>query len=315
MLRGKRFQYVKLSVLVLYLHICSQIGIIRWHTSAPNNSPKSSAFLRVSNSDTYLYSAISNMAPQGAPDSLSAVTGGSPTRASSNDPKSRASQSYRYIVGELQQDLEIVITGLDRSRSWPSSFVCCVKLGEGSDGADLPIFATTAASYYQYTQPLTWRQYIKEFWLSSLASLYVVTQYTCRIPRRHLASSRMPVYATLAPMPSHLARILPITPLLLQAWPWTWLRTYQGYCPREKTQYLPVEYPIMAPGDLGVCSKISHSHPDAELVLQWMELQRHLGVDRVVVYDMGDNSEELKRVFEHYEVSLLQSCTTTKRVD
>ena len=296
------------------LHIGPQIGLIRWHVSNghTNNGQKSSAFLRVSNSDTYLYSAIANMAPHGAPDNLDAFTGNNSTRASSDDHLTKASQSYQYIVKELgRDDLEIIVTAMDRSRTWPNSFVCCVKFGEDSRNTytafeNFPDFATNANSYFEFTRPIPWMKYLKEYWLTSPAtSLYVITQYSCRIPRRHLTSSRMPVYATVAPMPSHLARILPITPLLLQAWPWTWLRTYQGYCPRERTQYLPVEYPVMAPGDLGVCSKISYNSPDAKTILEWMELQRHLGVDRVVVYDMGDNSEELEGVFDHYEVCLL----------
>ncbi|GFS19202.1 hypothetical protein ElyMa_001540100 [Elysia marginata] len=296
-----------LSLLVFYL-VTNTLGIIRWHVQRlpPNYYPESSVFLQVRNSDTYLYSAVTNMAPPGASHSVTSVKGkdsGAIPNIPADGKNVRAKQSYQYITQELGQDLEIVITGLDRSRSWASSFVCCVKMGGdaggGSDGEDGPIFATTAATYFEYVKPITWEKWIKEYWLYSFEpSLYVATQYSCRIPRKYLSSSKMPAFATLAPMPSTLARTL--SPLLFLSLP-GWLVGYEGYCPRDTTEYVSVEYPERAPSGLGLCSKVNHNGPESEVVLEWLELQRHLGVDRVVVYDMGDNSPELNRVFSHYE--------------
>ncbi|KAK3792701.1 hypothetical protein RRG08_064798 [Elysia crispata] len=283
-----------------------QSGLVRWHIPKlpPNFYQESPAFLQVRNSDTYLYSALTNMAPQGAPDSVALTK--DPNRAVSSivptERKVRVSLSYGYIVQELDQDLEVIITGLDRSRSWASSFVCCVKTEEEdrrTEGDARPSFTTTARTYFEYVKPFSWERWIKEYWLAYSPSVYVATQYSCRIPRKHLSPSNMPMFATLAPMPSLFAKTL--SPLLLLSWlDLFW--GYESYCPREGTEYLPVEYPDKVPDGLGLCSKVNHNSPNPEVILEWLELQRHLGVDRVVVYDMGNNSPQLNRLFLHYEV-------------
>ncbi|RUS81909.1 hypothetical protein EGW08_010336, partial [Elysia chlorotica] len=269
-------------------------GLIRWHVPSlpPNYYRESSVFLQIHNSDTYLYSALTNMAPQGSPDRFTSGSTKDPTPATSSsttDQTARASQAYEYIVQELNQDLEIVISGLDRSRSLPSSFVCCFKTKVRNGDTEVS-YAAKASMYFEYVKPLTWEAWVKEYWLSYKPSVYVATQYSCRIPQKNLSASNMPALATLAPIS------------LLESW-FGLVGGYTRYCPTDDTEYLPVEFPRRAPGDLGLCSKVNHNSPDSETILEWFELQRHLGVDRIVVYDMGDNSPQLNRLFLHYENS------------
>lgn len=289
-------------LLLLFYFITNMAGLIRWRipTLPQNIYPESSAFLLVRNSDTYIYSALANMAPVGAPDSaVSAMGRDSEIIHPKSKPRDdRSDQAFQFITQELGQDLELVITGLDRSRSWASSFACCVKLGGSELDTDASVFATTAASYFEYVKPFSWSMYMKEYWLYGTQSLYVASQYSCKVPRHLLSKNSMPTFATLAPLPSLPARIL--SPFLFLSWPW-WLSGYQDFCPRDATEYVMVEYPERSPGSLGLCSKVNHNSPDPDQILEWFEVQRIVGVDRIVVYDMGDNSPDLNRVLEYYE--------------
>ncbi|GFO22403.1 hypothetical protein PoB_004890800 [Plakobranchus ocellatus] len=302
--RRVRFLVKIWCVLCIFYLVTRWTRLVRWMVPPlpPNFYPESSVFLQVADSDTYLYSAVVNMAPDGAPDILPSDSKGSnsDTNAQNGGDRSRTEESYRYIVDELGMDLEIVITGLDKSRSWASSFACCVMVEEHEETP----FAVMASTYFEYVKPFSWETWLKEYWLSSVPSVYVATQYSCRIPKRHLRSATsMPKFATMAPMPSLLARVL--SPFLLLDWP-SW--GYHRYCPTHSVDYLPVEYPLRAPKDLGLCSKINHNggvpdtnHRDPDVLLQWFELQRHLGVDRIVVYNLGDKSPDLQGIFMYYQ--------------
>lgn len=72
-------------------------------------------------------------------------------------------------------------------------------------------------------------------------------------------------------------------------------------CSRHPEDYLPVIFPPQVPGGLAICAKIAHSGGlDPEKFVEWMEVQRIMGVDKVLIYDLG-NPASLMRVFKYYQ--------------
>ncbi|CAG5115939.1 unnamed protein product, partial [Candidula unifasciata] len=72
-------------------------------------------------------------------------------------------------------------------------------------------------------------------------------------------------------------------------------------CSTDFRDYLPVLYPQRVPGGLAICAKVAHSAGlDPERIIEWFELQRMLGVDKVLIYNLGV-PERVRRVFRFYQ--------------
>lgn len=72
-------------------------------------------------------------------------------------------------------------------------------------------------------------------------------------------------------------------------------------CSTDFRDYLPVLYPQRVPGGLAICAKVAHSNGlDPEKVIEWFELQRMLGVDKVLIFNLGV-PEKVYRVFRYYQ--------------
>lgn len=102
-------------------------------------------------------------------------------------------------------------------------------------------------------------------------TIYKAMQFVCRVPLSSLSSA--PSYVTLT----------------------------SSSCSSDMSDYLPLIHPTRVPGGLALCGKIAHSgglHP--EKVIEWFEVQRILGVDKILIYDLG-NPQNLTRVFKYYQ--------------
>ncbi|XP_076452505.1 uncharacterized protein LOC143288103 [Babylonia areolata] len=74
-------------------------------------------------------------------------------------------------------------------------------------------------------------------------------------------------------------------------------------CPRDLSQYLPVHQPVRKPGGLAVCAKIAYGlRLDPNKLVEWFEMQRLLGVDRIQLFDLN-NTDIVHKVFKHYQDS------------
>lgn len=142
-----------------------------------------------------------------------------------------------------------------------TSLQCCVLLDNST------LFVTLAQPYFFYhTIDLTFLAKIVEYFY----------------PRIHMAHQ----FACPVPDIGHHASHVTLT---------------SSSCSSDIRDYLPVHYPPRVPGGLAVCAKIAHSGGrDPEKVIEWFELQRILGVDKVLVFNL-ENSESLNRVFRYYQ--------------
>ncbi|XP_059175490.1 uncharacterized protein LOC131955384 isoform X2 [Physella acuta] len=115
--------------------------------------------------------------------------------------------------------------------------------------------------------------YLREYIVGgpSNEKLYVARQYVCR--GTVTSVNNMPEYVTL---------------------------TSSSKCPTDQKNFLKVLYPTKQPG-IALCGKIAHSGGiDPQKAIEWFEMQKLLGVDKILIYDLG-NPEGLTRVFRHYQ--------------
>ncbi|PVD27358.1 hypothetical protein C0Q70_12514 [Pomacea canaliculata] len=72
-------------------------------------------------------------------------------------------------------------------------------------------------------------------------------------------------------------------------------------CPVEDNYYIPVYTPEVVKGGLAICGKVAFgSLLDPLKLVEWFEMQRLLGVDKIQILDFG-NPENVSRVFEYYQ--------------
>ena len=72
-------------------------------------------------------------------------------------------------------------------------------------------------------------------------------------------------------------------------------------CPLEESEYLPVLEPERKPGGLAVCAKVAYGEAlNPHKLVEWVEVQRLLGVDRIQLFE-SNNNEEVYRVLNHYK--------------
>ncbi|VDI59645.1 Hypothetical predicted protein [Mytilus galloprovincialis] len=71
-------------------------------------------------------------------------------------------------------------------------------------------------------------------------------------------------------------------------------------CEESEQHYINVESSMRNESGLAICGKISYGNMDAELILEWFEVQRLLGVDKVLTYTYKLNDQAMA-VLEYYE--------------
>ena len=72
-------------------------------------------------------------------------------------------------------------------------------------------------------------------------------------------------------------------------------------CSEEHVTYRKPEVPLREPGEkLAICTKLAYGKRDAELIIEFMEVYKYLGVDKFVTYFLKDLNEDSKKVLEYY---------------
>ncbi|CAC5399596.1 unnamed protein product [Mytilus coruscus] len=71
-------------------------------------------------------------------------------------------------------------------------------------------------------------------------------------------------------------------------------------CKESEQHYIKVESSMRNEYGLAICGKISYGNMNAELILEWFEVQRLLGVDKVLTYTYQLNDQAMA-VLEYYE--------------
>ncbi|VDI70485.1 Hypothetical predicted protein [Mytilus galloprovincialis] len=69
-------------------------------------------------------------------------------------------------------------------------------------------------------------------------------------------------------------------------------------CHKDAKFYIPVHMPLQ--GELAVCGTFIYGSLSANLLLEWFEVQRIIGVEKIVTYTFELNKEAMK-ICEHYE--------------
>ncbi|CAG5115940.1 unnamed protein product, partial [Candidula unifasciata] len=143
-----------------------------------------------------------------------------------------------------------------------ASLQCCVVL----DGKTL--YVTPAETFFRYsTSDVAFIANILEFF--SDGHLYRARQYSCSLPDI-----------------GHSAEYVTLTSSL---------------CSPDIRDYLKILHPPPVPGGLALCAKIAYNGGlDPEKFIEWVEVQRLLGVDKILIFDLG-NPENLTRVFRYYQ--------------
>ena len=71
-------------------------------------------------------------------------------------------------------------------------------------------------------------------------------------------------------------------------------------CSDDVSDYIPVIYPETVLGGLAICAKTAFERgPVPERFVEWVEIQRLLGVDKILLFDLGV-PEKLQNVFRYY---------------
>ncbi|CAC5419168.1 unnamed protein product [Mytilus coruscus] len=73
---------------------------------------------------------------------------------------------------------------------------------------------------------------------------------------------------------------------------------YNRTCHKESKYYIPVQIPLQ--GELAVCTTVLYGSLAAELLLEWFEVQRIVGVEKTVTYTFALNKDAMK-ICEYYE--------------
>ena len=72
-------------------------------------------------------------------------------------------------------------------------------------------------------------------------------------------------------------------------------------CAEEHVTYREPLVPLLeAETKLALCTKAAYGNRSAELIIEWMETHKYLGVDKVVTYYMKDINPAARKVLEYY---------------
>ncbi|CAG2209337.1 unnamed protein product [Mytilus edulis] len=88
-------------------------------------------------------------------------------------------------------------------------------------------------------------------------------------------------------------------PMMSKSFKWVSISTaFNKTCNKDAKYYVAVQTPSQ--GELAVCTTVLYGSLSANLLLEWFEVQRILGVDKVISYTKNLNDDAMK-VLEYYE--------------
>ena len=72
-------------------------------------------------------------------------------------------------------------------------------------------------------------------------------------------------------------------------------------CSEEHVTYRKPEVTLRQPGGkLAICTKLAYGTRNAEMIIDFVEVYRYLGVDKFVTYYLKDLNEDARKVLEYY---------------
>ncbi|CAG5118844.1 unnamed protein product, partial [Candidula unifasciata] len=150
---------------------------------------------------------------------------------------------------------EIIITTLDRSSG---SFYCCVLFDNKKT-----LLRNRGQIYFEnYVKSGSLIDSLTEYFFPRY---YIARQFRCRVPTDSPRSR------------------------------YSYISLASSRCSTDRRDFLPILQPSRVPGGLALCAKVAHSGGlDPEKVIEWFEVQQLLGVDKVLIFDLG-NPETLNR--------------------
>ena len=74
-----------------------------------------------------------------------------------------------------------------------------------------------------------------------------------------------------------------------------------GTCSTDDVVFIEPDHPLRKPGsNLIICAKFAFQKIDAMLILEWMEANKLLGVDKIVAYYVADLNKDALKVLNYY---------------
>ena len=77
--------------------------------------------------------------------------------------------------------------------------------------------------------------------------------------------------------------------------------TTSELCDERYVTYVPLYLPLKQPkGKLVICTKAAFDNINPELIIEWMEAYKYLGVDKVISYYLESINSDALKVLEYY---------------
>ena len=76
--------------------------------------------------------------------------------------------------------------------------------------------------------------------------------------------------------------------------------TINGTCSENHVTYVQPYFPVKEPEKIVICSKLTYGNVSAELMIEWIESMKYIGVDKIVAYYMRGLNRDALNVLYHY---------------
>ena len=73
-----------------------------------------------------------------------------------------------------------------------------------------------------------------------------------------------------------------------------------GKCTRDHVTYVKPYFPANYSGKIVIGSKLAYGNINAQLIIEWVEAMRYIGVDKIVTYFLGTLNSDALNVLFHY---------------
>ena len=71
-------------------------------------------------------------------------------------------------------------------------------------------------------------------------------------------------------------------------------------CTTDHVTYVPPYFPVKEPEKIVIGSKAAYGNISAEMIIEWVEAMRYIGVDRIVTYFLRSLNTDTVNVLFHY---------------
>ena len=71
-------------------------------------------------------------------------------------------------------------------------------------------------------------------------------------------------------------------------------------CLENHVTYVQPYFPASEPEKIVIGSKFAYGNVSAELIIEWIEAMKYIGVDKIVTYYLRNLNEDARNVLRHY---------------